>query len=79
MLDKLKSLWARLRVRWYVLLAALAAAAPDILNYLGFIDLRPILSQFLPDNYVSLIVGILPFALVFLKSAISVEPKTEDD
>jgi len=79
MLDKLKSLWARLRVRWYVLLAALAAAAPDILNYMGLIDLRPILSQFLPDNYVSMIVGILPFALVFLKSAVSVEPASEED
>lgn len=79
MLDKLKSLWARLRVRWYVLLAALAAAAPDILNYMGLIDLRPILSQFIPDNYVSMIVGILPFALVFLKSAVSVEPASEED
>lgn len=79
MLDKLKSLWARVRVRWYVLLAALAAAAPDILNYMGLIDLRPILSQFLPDNYVSMIVGILPFALVFLKSAVSVEPASEED
>jgi hypothetical protein len=74
MFDKLKALWGRLRVRWHVLAVALLAAAPEILNYLGVIDLKPILSQFLPDNWVSLIVGILPFVLVFLKSVISVEP-----
>lgn len=77
MLDKLKSLWARLRVRWHVLVLAFAAAAPEILNYLGLIDLRPILSQFLPEAWVSIVVGILPFALVFVKSAFSVEPKDE--
>jgi len=74
MFDKLKALWKRLRVRWHVLAVALLAAAPEILNYLGIIDLKPILSQFLPENWVSLIVGIMPFVLVFLKSAISVEP-----
>ena len=74
MLDKLKALWERLRVRWHVLAVALLAAAPEILNYLGVIDLKPILAQFLPENWVSLIVGILPFVLVFLKSVISVEP-----
>jgi hypothetical protein len=79
MLDYLEDLWARLQVRWHVLLVALAAAAPEILQYLGVIDLQPILSQFLPDNYVKLIVGIMPFALMFLKSAFSVEPKEAED
>ena len=74
MIEKIKALWARLQVRWHVLMVALAAAAPDILDQLGIIDLKPILAQFLPENWVSLIVGILPFVLVFLKSVISVEP-----
>lgn len=75
MLDKLKDLWSRLKVRWHVLVLACAAAAPEILNYLGLIDLRPILSQFLNEGTVNLIVSILPFALVFVKSAFSITPK----
>jgi hypothetical protein len=74
MFDKLKALWERVRIRWHVLAVALLAAAPEILNYLGVINLKPILSQFLPENWVGLIVGILPFVLAFLKSAIAVEP-----
>jgi hypothetical protein len=79
MLDYLEDLWERVQIRWHVLAVALVAAAPEILQYLGVIDLKPILSQFLPDNYVTLIVGIMPFVLVFLKSAFAVEPKTEDE
>lgn len=79
MLDYLKDLWARLQVRWHVLAVALLAAAPEILQYLGVIDLRPILSQFLDKSYVDLIIGIMPFALVFLKGAIGVEPKEAEE
>lgn len=74
MFDKLKSLWGRATVHWHVLLAAFIAALPSILNYLGVIDLRPILAHFLPDNYVSLIIGVLPFVLAFLKPLVAVAP-----
>lgn len=75
MIEKLKALWARVEVRWHVVVIALVAASPEILNWLQVVDLRPILAHFLPDNWVSLIVGILPFVLIFLKSAVSVAPK----
>ena len=78
MLDYLTDLWTRLQVRWHVLLVALVAAAPEILNYLGVIDLKPILSQFLPDNIVALVVGAMPFVLMFVKSAVTVEPKADE-
>lgn len=78
MLDKLKALWERVQVRWHVIVIALVAAAPEILNYLGLIDLKPILSQFLPENWTNLIVGILPFVLVFLRSAVSVAPAQDE-
>lgn len=74
MIDKLKALWARVTVRWHVVLTAFIAALPEILNYLGIIDLRPLLAHFLPDNYVDLIVGALPFVLAFLKPLVIVEP-----
>jgi len=73
MIEKIKALWARLQVRWHVLMVALAAAAPDILDQLGIIDLKPILAQFLPEHWATLLVGLLPFVLMFLKSAISVQ------
>ncbi len=79
MTDYLKGLWARLLIRWHVLSLALLAAAPEILNYLGVIDLKPILSQFLPDNSVDLVVGIMPFVLMFVKSVVAVEPPSEDE
>lgn len=63
----------RVRVRWHVVAIAALAALPEILNWLGVIDLRPILSVFLPSNYVDLIVGVLPFALMFVRSIVSVE------
>lgn len=78
MIDKLKALWERVQVRWHVIVIALVAAAPEILNYLGLIDLKPILSQFLPENWTNLIVGILPFVLVFLRSAVSVAPAQDE-
>ncbi len=79
MIDYIKGLWARLQIRWHVLSLALLAAAPEILNYLGVIDLKPILSQFLPDNSVDLVVGIMPFVLMFVKSVVAVEPPSEDE
>lgn len=75
MTDKLKALWARVTIHWHVAAAILLAALPDILNYLGVIDLKPLLSHFMSEDKVTLIVGILPFVLAFLKPMIVVEPK----
>lgn len=77
MIDKLKSLWVRLTVHWHVVAAAVLAALPEILNYLGIIDLKPILSQFLHENTVDMIVGALPFVLLFLKPMLVMDPEEE--
>lgn len=76
MLDKLKAFWGRVQIRWHVVSLAILAALPELLNWLGVIDLKPILAHLgLSDNVVSLIVAIMPFMLTFVKSAIAVDPK----
>lgn len=79
MIDKLKSLWARITIRWHVLVAAFLAALPEILNYLGFIDLQPILEHLgIPDGTTGFIVSALPFLLMFLKNVVHMDPVAED-
>jgi hypothetical protein len=51
MLDKIKSLWARLQVRWHVIVLALIAALPGILDWLAVIDLKPILEHFVSPEH----------------------------
>ena len=80
MTEYLKDLWARLTVHWHVALAALIAALPSILDWLGVVDLRPILVHLcVPDNVAALIVNVLPFVLAFLKPMLIVEPASEDE
>jgi hypothetical protein len=67
--------FARLKVRWQAVLAALLTALPVLLDQLGVIDLKPIFANFMPSEYAGLIVGLLPFVLAFLKPLITVEPK----
>lgn len=74
MIKKLEDFWDRVTVQWHVVAAAFIAALPAILDHLGWIDLTPILSTFLPENLVTLVVGILPFVLAFLKPMLIVEP-----
>jgi hypothetical protein len=75
MINKLKALWKRLKVRWSVLSVALLVALPQVLDYLGLIDIRPILEAVgVPDSYVGLIVSLLPFVLIFVKNVIHLEP-----
>lgn len=78
MIDKLKGLWSRLRVRWHVLLLALAAASPSILQWLSGVDLRPVLTYFLSDHTADLIMAVLPFGLMFLKSAVHLDEPEEE-
>jgi hypothetical protein len=73
MLNELKDLWARVRVRWHAVAVAVIAALPTLLLYLEGIDLRPILAHFLPENYVELIVALLPFVIAFMRPMVHLE------
>jgi len=79
MIDRLKDLWARLTVHWHVLAVAYVAALPDILDWLGVVDLKPILEKVLPDGVSDHVVTLLPFAMIFLKPMFAVKPKEEED
>ncbi|MBW7970961.1 hypothetical protein [Bradyrhizobium sp. BR 10289] len=72
-MQKLKDLWARLKVRWHIVALAFLTALPELLDWLGMVDLKPLLSHFLPDGAATLIVSLLPFVLVFTKSMVHVE------
>jgi hypothetical protein len=76
---EMQDFWKRLRVRWHVLAVAFVAALPSIIEWLSGIDLRPILAHFLPDHTVEMIVGALPFLLIFLKSAVHTDAPEETD
>lgn len=78
MLNELKDLWARVRVRWHAVAIALVAALPTIFLYLEGIDLRPILAHVLPENYVDIIVALLPFVLALMKPMVHLEDPADD-
>ena len=74
----LKDLLARVKVHWHVVLAALIAALPSILDWLGVVDLHPILMHLgASDSLATLIVNVLPFVLAFLKPMLVVAPEDE--
>lgn len=74
MIEYLKALWARLTVHWHVVLTALIAAAPSILDYLGVIDLLPILTHLgAPEGLAKFVIGVLPFVLAFVRPMLVVE------
>ena len=76
----LKGLWARVNVRWHVVLAALIAALPSILDYLGVIDLKPLLIGLgMKEGIVDFIVKALPFVLAFVKPLVAVAPVVAED
>jgi hypothetical protein len=74
MLDKIEFLWARLQVRWHVVAAAFLAAAPVLLDQLGVIDLKPILSKFMDPGMAAIVVGLMPVILAFLKPMVHTDP-----
>jgi hypothetical protein len=75
MTDYLKGLWARITVHWHVLAAAFIAALPSLLDYLGVVDLKPILVHFgVSDVVAGAIVGLMPFVLMFLKPILAITP-----
>src|SRR5437879_637517 len=76
MLDYLKALYGRLVIHWHVVLAAIIAAAPSILDYLGLIDLTPLLTHAgLSEGLAKFIVGALPFVLAFIRPMLAMTPK----
>ncbi len=80
MTDYLKGLWTRVTVHWSVVLAAFIAALPSILDYLGLIDLKPLLMGLgLKEGIVDFIVAALPFVLAFVKPLVAVAPVAAED
>jgi hypothetical protein len=79
----LADLWARIEVRWHAIAILFLAAAPGILDWLGVIDLKPILMHVMSEAAADLIVGCLPFVLAFVRPMLAVtpaaEPKEEDE
>jgi hypothetical protein len=57
---------------------AFVSLLPSLLYYLQGVDLRPILSQFLPENYVELIIAALPFLLLVMKPVLHMEDPKDD-
>ena len=78
MIDHLKALWARVTVHWSVVAAAFVAALPAILDYLGIVDLKPLLLPFMSEAKANFIVGILPFLLAFLRPLVALAPKDDE-
>lgn len=79
MLDKLKAFWARVTVQWHVAVAALIAVLPPLLDWLGVVDLTPILIQLgMSEPAAKLLIHLLPFALAFVRPLIAVEPKATE-
>lgn len=80
MTDYLKSLWARLQVHWSAVGLAFIAALPTMLDYLGVIDLKPILTGLgLSDATAELVTNVLPFVLAFVRPLVAVTPVTDEE
>lgn len=78
MLSKLKTSLSRVRVRLGVLLFAFVAALPDILDALGVIDLKPLLSPFLGEDKTVRLLSVMAVVLAFTRPMIHMIPKDRD-
>jgi hypothetical protein len=75
-MEYLKNLWARVTVHWNAVVAVLLMAIPSILDYLGVINLQPLLLDLgVPEAYAGMIVQAMPFVLAFLKPMFAVAPR----
>lgn len=75
MIDYFKDLWARLQVHWRAVAVALIAALPSILDWLGVVDLKPLLMQVgVKEGIANFVVGVMPFVLAFLRPMIALAP-----
>jgi hypothetical protein len=78
MLQKLKDLWHRIEVRWSVVLLALVAALPNVLDWLGVIDIRPALEWLhVSPSWTNFIVSSMPFFLMFMRKIVILAPKED--
>lgn len=74
-MNELKNFLGRIRVGVAPLLTALVAAMPVLLDQLGVLDLKPILSRFMDPDYASLVIWFMPFVLAFLRPLVSLAEK----
>jgi hypothetical protein len=70
----LADLWARIEFHWHAVVLLFIAAAPGILDWLGVIDLKPILMHVVSEATADLIVGCLPFVLAFVRPMLAISP-----
>ena len=76
MADFLTRAWAflaRVRIRLTAAAVAALAALPYVLDQLGVVDWRPILSRFLGDSWTSIVIALIPLALAFTKPLLRLE------
>lgn len=80
MIEYIKGVWARFEVHWHAVAAACIVVAPEALDKLGYVDLRPILEPFLGYEKTNALLGLLPIVLLFLKPVFKVaaHPDSED-
>lgn len=74
----MKDFLARIRVSWHALLAAFTMALPILLQQLQVIDLKPLLSHYLGDDWATIIVALMPFYIAMLRPMISMDPPASD-
>jgi hypothetical protein len=71
------NLLSRVRISWHAFLAALLTALPILLQQLQVVDLKPLLSHYLGDDWAAVLVALMPFYIALLKPMVSVEPHEE--
>lgn len=67
----------RLRVHWHAVAVTLIGTLPVLLDQLQYIDLKPILSHFVGDDWAGLLIGLLPLYIAFLRPMIHVAESEE--
>lgn len=65
---------ARVRIHWHALIVALLTALPLLLDQLQVIDLKPLLSHYIGEDWAALLVGLMPFYIAFLRQLVTVDP-----
>jgi hypothetical protein len=76
-MDTIKSFVKRIRVRLWPFVAALLAALPYVLDYVGMLDLRPIMIYLFGEDRGALMTPLLVLVLAILKPAIHLEPEED--
>jgi hypothetical protein len=72
-------LLSRISISWHAFIAAVLTALPILLQQLQVIDLKPLLSHYLGDDWAAVLVALMPFYIALLKPMISVEPHDAEE